>query len=305
MTDIIIIGAGPAGMTAALYAARSGYTVSVLEGLSFGGQIALSPSVENFPSIKEISGVEFTTNLMMQITDLGVAFEFEKAISIEDGKIKKITTESGKIFECKAVIVATGATHRHLGLENEEKLIGKGVSYCAVCDGAFFKDKDVAVVGGGDTALQDALYLAKICKNVYLIHRRDEFRGGKSLVQNVKKTQNITICLNSNVSEIHFDDILTAITVKKNDGSEKKLGISGLFIAVGQIPQVEVFSKQSLDESGYFDVNEDTISCCDGIFIAGDCRKKEVRQLTTAVADGSIAATAASNYLSQLSRETN
>ncbi len=305
MTDIIIIGAGPAGMTAALYAARSGYTVSVLEGLSFGGQIALSPSVENFPSIKEISGVEFTTNLMMQITDLGVAFEFEKAISIEDGKIKKITTESGKIFECKAVIVATGATHRHLGLENEEKLIGKGVSYCAVCDGAFFKDKDVAVVGGGDTALQDALYLAKICKNVYLIHRRDEFRGGKSLVQNVKKTQNITICLNSNVSEIHFDDILTAITVKKNDGSEKKLDISGLFIAVGQIPQVEVFSKQSLDESGYFDVNEDTISCCDGIFIAGDCRKKEVRQLTTAVADGSIAATAASNYLSQLSRETN
>ncbi len=300
MYDIVVIGAGPAGMTAALYAARSGHSVVVLEYNSFGGQIALSPSVENYPSIAQMSGMEFSTNLMNQVMELGVPFEFEKAVKISGEKIKTVETESGNSFECKAVIVATGATHRHLGVEREEVMIGKGVSYCAVCDGAFFKEKDVAIVGGGDTALQDALYLAKICSKVYLIHRRDEFRGVKALSEKVRATENIELVLNSNVSEILGEKAITGIKVKnKIDDAEREITISGLFVAVGQVPQTEVFPEEVLDKGGYFAVHENTISSVKGVFVAGDCRSKSVRQLTTAVGDGSTAATHAAEYITE------
>ena len=301
MYDIIIIGAGPAGMTAALYALRAGKTVVILEGESFGGQIAYSPNVENYPSVMSISGNEFSSNLLDQITALGADIEFEKAIEIKDGEIKTVLTESGEFFKGKTVIIATGVKHRHLGLENEEKFIGNGVSYCAICDGAFFKGLEVAVVGGGDTALQDALYLSNVAKKVYLIHRRKEFRAENKLVEKVKQTQNIELILDSSVTKLIGDKNLKSIIItNKNDLSENEIKVNALFVAVGQIPQNEYFKGfEKLDESGYFDTNENTVSKTKGIFIAGDCRKKQVRQLTTAISDGTVASIAASNYIDQ------
>lgn len=301
MYDIIIIGAGPAGMTAALYALRAGKKVVILESESFGGQIAYSPNVENYPSIMSISGNEFSSNLLDQIIALGVDIEFEKAIEIKDGEIKSIRTESEKTFEGKAVIIATGVKHRHLGIENEEKLIGNGISYCAVCDGAFFKGHEVAVVGGGDTALQDALYLANSTPKVYLIHRRNEFRAENKLVEKVKQKQNIELILDSTVTKLIGDKKLNAIKItNKIDLSENEIAVRGLFVAVGQIPQNEYFKGfEKLDESGYFGTDENTVSKTKGIFVAGDCRKKQVRQLTTAVSDGAVASIAASKYIDE------
>lgn len=302
MHDIIIIGAGPAGMTAALYALRAGKTVVVLEGESFGGQIAFAPNVENYPSVMSISGNEFSSNLLDQIIALGADIEFEKAVEIVDGKTKTVRTESGEVFEGKAVIIATGVKHRKLGLENEESLIGNGVSYCAVCDGAFFKGQDVAVIGGGDTALQDALYLSNSSKKVYLIHRRNEFRAEKRLVEKVKQAENIEFILDSNVTKLIGDEKLKAIEIKNRiDFFEKEIQVSGLFIAIGQIPQNDFFKDfEKLDEYGYFDTNENTVSKTRGVFIAGDCRKKQVRQLTTAVSDGAIASLAACNFIDEI-----
>lgn len=302
MFDIVVIGAGPAGMTAALYAARAGKSVCVMENTSFGGQISYSPHVENYPSVKSISGDEFSSNLLDQISDLGAKTVFEKATGISGDEIKTVETESGKKYECRAVVIATGVRHRHLGIENEERLVGKGVSYCAVCDGAFFKGKDVAVAGGGDTALQDAIYLSKICNKVYLIHRRLEFRAEHSLVEKVKSTENIELVLDSNVTELCGENKVEAVVVTdKNDNTTKKLSVSGIFIAVGQNPQNKDFAEvEKLDESGYFVTGETTVTATKGVFVAGDCRHKTVRQLTTAVADGSVAGTKACHYIDSL-----
>lgn len=301
MHDIIIIGAGPAGMTAALYALRAGKTVVLLEAESFGGQISYSPNVENYPSVMSISGNEFSSNLLDQIIALGADIEFEKAIEIVDDEIKTVITESQKSFKGKAVIIATGVKHRHLSLENEDKLVGKGISYCAVCDGTFFKGLDVAVVGGGDTALQDAIYLSNSCKKVYLIHRRIEFRAENKLVQKVNQINNIEFILDSTVNELIGDEKLQSIKVlNKLNNLETEIKISGLFIAIGQIPQNQYFKNlEKLDESGYFNTDENTISNTRGIFIAGDCRKKQVRQLTTAISDGTVASIAASKYIDE------
>lgn len=301
MYDIIIVGAGPAGMTAALYALRAGKSVAIFEGESFGGQISYSPCVENFPAIAKISGNEFSSNMLDQITNLGADVEFGKVVDIKDGDTKIVTTSDGKTFEGKTIIIATGVKHRTLGLENEESLVGSGISYCAVCDGAFFKGKDVAVIGGGDTALQDSLYLASICTKVYIVHRRDEFRGESALVNKVKDTPNIELVLDSVVSEIIADTTVKAIKVTDKSKATKEIPVSGLFIAVGQIPQNEFFKHlEEIDSHGYFTTDESTISKSKGIFIAGDCRNKTVRQLTTAVSDGATAGIKASEYIDRL-----
>lgn len=297
MYDIIIIGAGPAGLTAALYALRCGKSVLVLESETFGGQITLTPMVENYPATGNISGIEFADALMQQVTDLGGEIELGTVISVIDGKTKRVITEDDE-FEGKSVIIAAGVKHRTLGLSNEAGLIGSGVSYCAVCDGAFYKDKTVAVVGGGSTALTDALYLSVICKKVYLIHRRDTFRGEDKLVKKVEEKDNIELVLNSQVTALNGGNILTSIEVTKNNGSKLILDTDALFIMIGQKPENEIFaSLTDLDESGFIITDDSCKTKTAGIFAAGDCRVKNIRQLTTATSDGTIAALAACDYI--------
>jgi thioredoxin reductase (NADPH) len=299
MHDIVIIGAGCAGMTAALYAARAGRSVLLLESENFGGQITFSPRVENFPSIGAISGSEFADNLFEQISALGVETELERVTGVRDGgTVKTVVTEDGE-HDCKAVIIATGVRHRALGLPGEEELTGKGVSYCAVCDGAFYKGGTVAVVGGGNTALQDALFLSQYCKKVYLIHRRGSFRGEEQLVSAVKGKDTIELVLDSVVESLEGGGMLTGITVRNTVSSEtKELPADGLFVAIGQKPDNDAFSELvSLDADGFIIASEDCKTSAEGIFAAGDCRTKEVRQLTTAAADGAVAALAACRYI--------
>lgn len=300
MYDIIVIGAGPAGMTAALYARRAGRSVLVLERENIGGQITFSPCVENYPSVKKISGMELADNLYEQISELGAEMEFENVAGIEDcGKIKKVICNGGTVFEAKAVIIASGAKHKKLGIAREDELIGNGVSYCAVCDGAFFKNKTVAVVGGGNTALQDALYLSDICKKVYLIHRRETFRGDVELVNKLKTLSVVEFVTPATIKELIGEGGLSAIKTVSSEGTnERIIDIDGLFVAVGQIPSNDPFSSvMSLDEFGYADSSEDCKTRTEGVFVAGDCRKKNVRQLATAVSDGAAAAVAACEYI--------
>ncbi|MBQ8005148.1 MAG: FAD-dependent oxidoreductase [Clostridia bacterium] len=294
MYDIIIVGAGPAGMTAALYAKRAGRSVLLIEKETVGGQITYSPCVENYPFVKKMSGMELADNLYEQINELGAEFEFDTVTSIEDeGRIKKVVCEYGS-YEAKAVIIASGAKHKKLGLEREDSFIGSGVSYCAVCDGAFFKEKTTAVVGGGNTALQDALYLSDICKKVYLIHRRESFRGDAELLQKLKGNTKVEIVVPAKIAALLGDKVLSGVEL--DDG--RRLMIDGLFVAVGQSPENKPFeSVIDLDEAGYADSSEDCATRTQGIFVAGDCRKKDVRQLATAVADGATAATLACEYI--------
>ncbi len=297
--DIIIIGAGVAGMTAAVYARRAGKSVLMLEGEGFGGQIALSPSVENFPSRKSVSGAELSDDLFTQATELGAKAELDRVVKITDeGTTKVVTTEYAQ-YSAKAVIIATGLKHKGLALPRETELIGNGISFCAVCDGVFYKGKDVAVCGGGSTALSDAIYLSDICNQVTLIHRRTEFRGETKLVERLREKKNVRFELETVISGYLGKDVLTGVTLKSvlND-RESQLMVSGLFLAVGQTPQSEAFSKiVELDENGYIKASEDCKTTCEGVFAAGDCRTKTVRQLTTAAADGSVAAIAACSYI--------
>ncbi|MBO5036786.1 MAG: thioredoxin-disulfide reductase [Clostridia bacterium] len=294
MYDIIIIGAGPAGLTAAIYAARSGKSVLVYEKEGIGGQIAFSPRVENYPGIRSVSGSEFADNLYEQALSFGVDIELETVIGIEtNGDIKTVLTESGK-EQCKKIIIATGVQHKKLGLPEEDDYVGRGVSYCAVCDGAFFKNSDVAVVGGGNAALRSAQMLSGICSKVYLIHRRNEFRGEKMIVDELSSLANVEFVLDSVVSSIKGDDDLSAVEIEnKITGVHTTLDVSALFVCVGQVPSNEAFKDIiSLDENGYIIAGEDCKTNIDGIFAVGDCRTKTVRQLTTAAADGAVAALA-------------
>lgn len=299
MTDIIIVGAGTAGLTAAIYAARAGKSVLMFEGESFGGQITFSPRVENYPGIPSVSGNEFAANLVEQVLDLGVETEPESVAEIRKTSDGFAVLAGGSEYSARAVILATGVKHRPLGLPNEEELIGGGVSYCAVCDGAFFKGKKTAVVGGGNTALQDALFLADLCSEVTLIHRREEFRAEERLVNALAGKPNIRLLLNSVVTELVGESELTAIVTGNTLTHEKtELAIDGLFVAVGQLPQNEAFrGLVDLDEGGYITAGENCHTSTAGIFAAGDCRTKEVRQLTTAAADGAIAAVEACKYI--------
>lgn len=291
MYDIIIVGAGPSGLTAALYALRANKKVLVFEAKTYGGQIINATVVENYPGIDAISGVDLATNMYNQVVKLGAEFKFEMVKKIT--KEKKVITNSGT-YSAKAIILATGAENRRLNLPGEVEYIGKGISYCATCDGNFYKNKDVAVVGGGNTALEDALYLSNICNKVYLIHRRESFRAEDRYIEEVKLNDNIELILNSTVTELNGDSLLESITVKDKDDNSRNLKIEALFIAVGQQPKNELFADViELDEKGYIKVHDDVYTNCSGIYACGDTREKELKQLTTAVSDGSLAATIA------------
>ena len=301
MYDIGIIGGGTAGMTAAIYGQRAGKRTVIIEAMNYGGQITVSPKVENYPGIASVSGAEFSMNLLDQAMKLGAETELEQVTGIreEDG-IKVIETE-GKEYPCRTVIIATGVTHRHLGLEKEDKLVGAGVSYCATCDGAFFKGRDVAVIGGGNTALQDAEFLSNYCSKVYLVHRRDEFRGEAGLVEPLKRKENVEFVLSATVKELVGQTVVEGLILNnKKTGEDFQISVSGVFAAIGQVPENHAFAGLvRLDDSGFVAASEDCVTSCPGIFAAGDCRTKEVRQLTTAAADGAVAALAACKYISR------
>lgn len=302
MYDVIIIGGGPAGLTAALYALRAGKSVLVIEKNAFGGQITWSPKVENFPTIESISGTELADRLMSQVMNQGADMELDEVSSVEikDG-IKLVKTEFGAEFEGKTLIIATGAKPRMLGIDREEELTGAGVCFCAVCDGAFYKGHPVAVNGGGNSALQDAMLLSETCSKVYLVHRRDSFRGEAKLVEALEAKENVEFVLNSSITALKGENELKGITVTDNNGAERDIEVDGLFVAIGHAPDNRFVAElMVLDEAGYADSGEDCLTKTPGVFVAGDCRKKAVRQLTTAAADGSAAALAACRYIDSL-----
>ncbi len=301
MYDIIIIGAGPAGLTAAIYARRAEEKTLLIEATTYGGQIINTLDIENYPVEAHISGYDFATKLYNQAKELGAEIVYEKAEKIEENGDEKIVKTDENEYKTKAVIIATGSKNRKLGLENEDELIGRGISYCATCDGALYKDKIVAVVGGGNTALEDALYLSDIAKKVYLIHRRDEFRGDDGTTKRLNEKKNIEFILSSNVTKLNADKKLESVEVTNKDGETKTINVDGLFVAVGRTPANEEFKDIiDLDETGYAVAKEDCLTEKPGIFVAGDNRTKEVRQLVTATSDGAIAATAAIKYLATL-----
>ena len=302
MQDVVIIGGGTAGLTAALYLLRAGKQVLILESEVFGGQISSSPRVENYPGIMQISGSEFTDKLLEQVVSLGAHIEMERATAIRDAANHKIVVTDEHEYPCKSVIIATGSKHRHLGIAREEELTGRGVSYCAVCDGAFFKGKETAIVGGGSAALQSALYLSQFCTHVFLILRRDVFRGEPHLVKAVQEKQNITILYNTIITALKGESVLSGLDLKHTDtGKISHLPVSGLFVSIGQAPDNSAFSDiLDLDTAGYIAAGEDCKTSFNGIFAAGDCRTKTVRQLTTAASDGTISALAACNYMESL-----
>lgn len=296
--DIIIIGGGPAGLTAAIYGLRAGKKVLVLEGKALGGQIVNALDVQNYPGLSSVSGVELSTTMYNQVLGFGGEVKFEKAIEIRDESRKIVKTDGGE-YGARAVIIATGAENRKLGLSREQELTGKGVSYCATCDGNFYKGKDVAVIGGGNTALEDATYLSGIVNKVYLIHRRDEFRGDAANIEKVKKCKNVELVLKANVSEIMGEKKVEGLKVRFDDGSERILEVSGVFFAVGYAPQNSEFANVvKLDEAGYVATEDGVHTSVEGIYVAGDARAKDLKQLVTAMSDGAIAADTAIKEMS-------
>lgn len=304
MYDIIIVGAGTAGLSAAIYGLRAGKSVLVVEEKTYGGQIVVTPEVENYPGIQKISGYEFAQGLYSQAKNLGVEMEYGKVTKISREKCQPpslFKVEAGdKEYACRSVILATGAKNRPLDIDREQEFIGQGLSYCATCDGRFFKDKVVAVVGGGNTALEDALFLSGYCRHVYLVHRREGFRGEPQKLAALKEKENVEFVLNSVVTAIAGEEYMEGIHIwDRKEKKEACLPVSGLFVAIGQMPDNEAFSSLvALDDKGYIVAGEDCKTNADGIFTAGDCRTKHVRQLTTAAADGAVAALAACEYIS-------
>lgn len=300
MYDIVIIGAGPAGLTAAIYALREEKKVVILEKETIGGKITSSSKVENYPGFKSISGMDLANNLYEQVIDLGGEINIEEVLSIENGKVKKVITDENT-YETKSIIIASGSKYKTLNLDNEEDLIGNGISFCTVCDGSFYKNKDVCVVGGANSALNSALYLSKICNKVYLIVRGPKLKGDKKVIDNVLSANNIEVLYNTTVNKYILDnDELVGVEVKSNE-CEKKLDVEGVFLAIGQSPEIDYLNYLiKVDENNYVLASEDCITNIDGIFVAGDVRKKEVRQLTTAVSDGTNAAINAINYLKEV-----
>ena len=301
MYDIIIVGAGPAGLTSAIYASRAHKKVLVLEASSYGGQIITTSSIENYPAISNISGYDFATNIYNQALESGAKIKFEKVIDVINHDDKKEVVTNKKTYEAKTVILATGSDNRKLGVEREDYFSSRGISYCATCDGNFYKKKEVAVVGGGNTALEEALYLTDICKKVYLIHRRDTFKAEAALIRKLNKKENVEIIYNSNVTKLIGISKLEAIEISDNENKKQRLDISGLFVAVGRIPENQGFGKLiELNENGYVIAGEDCHTNVEGIFVAGDNRVKQVRQLVTAEADGAVAALEAIKYINNI-----
>ena len=300
MYDIIIIGGGPAGLTAALYACRANKKVLVIEKETFGGQITFSPKVENIPGFISLTGNEFAEKLVEQVLEQGADVESCEAIEIKNGETKTVVTDDGE-FEGKAVIIATGAKHRMLGIDGEEKYVGEGISFCAVCDGAFYKGKTVAVVGGGNSALQEAILLSDLAEKVYVVQNLDFLTGEKKLSEQLEKLDNVEIITGVTVDSFVGETALEGIVIKHSDGEKTELKIDGLFIAIGLIPQNEIFGNViELDDRGYAAVGENCLSKTNGVFVAGDCRTKKIRQVTTAAADGAIAALAACDYVDSI-----
>ena len=298
MYDIIIIGAGPAGMTAALYARRAMKKVLILEAVGFGGQIINSSRIDNYPAITHTNGYDFATNLYNQIKELNTEIIYEKVVEIVNEMDKKIVKTKDNVYEGKTIIIATGNESRKLGLDREDYFVGKGLSYCATCDGNFFKNKDVAIVGGGNTAVEDALYLSNIANKVYLIHRSSTLKAEIQVIELLKKQNNVEFIYNSNVTKLIGDDKLEGIEILNNEEITRIIDISGIFIAIGRVPENENFRNLiSLDKSGYILANENCHTNINGIFVAGDARVKELRQLVTATSDGAISATEAIKYL--------
>lgn len=300
--DVIILGAGTAGLTAALYANRAGLNVLVVEKGIYGGQIVATPLIENYPAIGNISGFDFVKGLYEQaITHFNTKIIYGQITEFSlEQKIKTIVV-SGQKYETKTIILATGAEHRKLGIPGEESFQGKGVSYCATCDGAFFRGKVTAVIGGGNTALQDAKYLANHCERVYLIHRRDRFRASKIEIESALARKNIQPVYDTVAEEILGDQIVTGLKIKQvKTGESSDLALDGVFIAVGLIPNNGNFSEViNMDEGGYIIAGEDCKTNLPGVFVAGDTRTKQVRQLVTAAADGAVSAEMAVEYLNQ------
>ena len=301
MYDIIVVGGGPAGLTAAIYGRRAGRSVLVLEALSCGGQILNTPEIENYPGEAKISGFDFSQKLADQAKALGAEFAFEKAVGLRQEEGAKVVLTPKHSYQGGAVILATGSLSRKLGLEGEDRLVGRGISYCATCDGNFYRNKVVAVVGGGNTALEDALYLADIAQKVYLIHRRDSFRGEEWTAEKLRQRANVEFVTNANVTKLIAEKRLKAVEVTGKDGSVRTIELNGLFIAVGRIPENNNFADVlELDASGYAASGEDCHTRTPGVFVAGDNRAKLLRQLVTATADGAMAATEAVKYLNSL-----
>lgn len=297
MYDIIVIGGGPAGLTAAIYARRANKSVLVIEKGSFGGQITFSPKVENIPGFAEITGNEFAEKLVEQALSLDAEVECAEVLDIKYGDVKTVVTDGGD-FEAKTVIIATGAKHRMLGLPREEEFVGEGISFCAVCDGAFYAGKDVAVIGGGNSALQEAILLSDLAKKVYVVQNLDFLTGEQKLQEKLIAKDNVEIILGHTVKSVLGDTTLTGITIADANDNEKALDIDGMFVAIGLIPQNDPFANIiNLDERGYVNSDENCTTNTEGIFVAGDCRTKKIRQVATAAADGAVAALAACDYL--------
>ena len=303
MYDIIIVGAGPAGLTAAIYARRAEKSVLLIEKGAFGGQITFSPKVENYPGFGSLSGSELADHFVEQALGLGADVEIETVTALEDcGTHKVVHTEDGNAYEGKAVIIAAGAKHRHLGLPNEEIHLGEGISFCAVCDGAFYKGKTVALVGGGNSALQEAILLSEGCEKVYVVQNLDFLTGEQALQDILAKRTNVEVILGTVVEALPESAPLNRVTLRRvADNHVYDLSIDGLFVAIGLEPENTPFANlAALDDRGYIDAGEDCLTATPGVFVAGDCRRKAVRQVTTATGDGAVAAIAACRYIDGL-----
>ena len=301
MTDLIIIGAGAAGMTAALYALRNGMKVTLLEKNNLGGQIAESPRVENFPTIESISGSELADRLFDQITKLGVDFVFGEVLSLQKEGDKFVVKTEYETLEARSVIIAAGVEHRKLNLPNEEKLIGHGISYCALCDGAFYSGDEVVLIGDGNTALQYSLLLSSQCRGVHVVTMFDKFFGDQSLVDALKKKTNVKITHNARLVGLIGEKELEGLTFERSDKTRFEIKTPALFVAIGQVPNNGIYSQLvELSPDGYILADENMATKTKGLFVAGDCRLKKVRQLTTACSDGAIAATGASTFVQSL-----
>ena len=302
MYDIVIVGAGPAGLTAAIYGRRAGKRVLILEKESFGGQITHSPKVENYPGFRVLSGMELGEKLVDQAMDLGAEIEMDTVVGIRTAGDDRVVVGEAREYRARSVILAAGSHHRTLGLPGEERLVGHGISYCAICDGAFHAGEDVAVIGGGNSALQEAVMLSEICRSVTVIQNLDRLTGEGRLIEDIAERRNVKVIYSTVLERLDGEDKLTSIGLRNTEtGETTTLPIDAVFVAIGQVPENEPFAELcDLDERGYLASGEDCLTRTPGVFAAGDCRQKAIRQVTTATGDGAVAAIAACKYLDSL-----